>query len=116
MISLNQHLAQLDEDAAREEAVIDLSEQISDQLLSSKAFYQPGLLNVVGTGKLDTKKDYWHLDDFIADVCIDNSDMTAMLKGNADLMMEDMQEKFEAFCMDAAEKSIDEEMEIRNEQ
>ena len=116
MISLNQHLAQLDEDAAREEAVIDLSEQISDQLLSSKAFYQPGLLNVVGTGKLNTNKPYWHLDGFIADVCIDNGYMATMLKGNADSMMEDMQEKFEAFCMDAAEKSIDEEMEIRNEQ
>ena len=116
MTTLNQHLAQLDEDAAREVAVIDLSERISDQLLSSKAFYQPGLLNVVGTGKLDTNKPYWHLDDFIADVCIDNGYMATMLKGNADSMMEDMQEKFEAFCMDAAEQSIDEEWRLANEQ
>lgn len=104
MMTLNQHIADIEEDEDRVEAISNLSVKIS-LLLKGNHSYQPGLI-------LDTSKSYWHMDDFISDVCIDNGWMISMLNGNSESMQEDMQEKFEKFCDKAAEESIDEEWEL----
>lgn len=108
MITLDQHIANMEEDEDRAEAISNLSVKIS-LVLKSGSSYQPGTV-------LDMKKPYWHMDDFISDVYISNDWMISMLDGNSESMQEDMQEKFEEFCDKAAEESIDEEWELANEQ
>jgi hypothetical protein len=108
MITLEQHIANNEDEEARAEAISDLSVKIAS-ILKRGSSYQPSAV-------LDTSKHYWHMDDFISDVCIDNSWMVSMLNGDSLSMQEDMQEKFEKFCDDAAADSIDKEWELQNEQ
>ena len=99
-----QYFDRIDSESERDEAISDLSVEISLRLKKGQT-YQPG--NV-----LDTNKPYWHMDDFISDVEIDTAWMTSMLNGDSESMQADMKEKFEKFCGDAAEKSIDKVWEL----
>ena len=98
----------MDDDEARAEAISNLSVEIALTLKRGSS-YQPGTV-------LDTSKSYWHMDDFVSDVCISNDWMISMLNGNSESMQEDMQEKFEKFCDDAAADSIDEVWALQHEE
>lgn len=103
MMTLAQYEREQDNQQAREEAISDLSIDVA-QVLKAGNIYQPGKSN----GDFNQSKDYWHMDDFIADVEIANHYMIALINGNCESMQEDMAEKFDNFCSDIAEQCIDE--------
>jgi len=105
-IKLNNHIADIEKDEAREAAVAELSEKIASKL-KRESFYQPS--GDMKQGCLDASKTYWNMDDFIADVCIGTAAMISMIGGDSSLMQKDMESKFYEYCLDIAEKCIDKE-------
>ena len=100
MMSLAQYERMQDDYAAREEAILALSEVIEEKILGQH-IYQPG-------NTLNMSKTYWHMDDFTADYEMPSVWAGALIQGNALSLQEDMEEKFYNFCWEIAEQCIDE--------
>jgi hypothetical protein len=97
---LNKHLAKLEEEYARDEAIDDLAVEIAE-ILGAGNHYQ------ANSGILDMNRTYWCMDDFTSDVEISSVYMAELIGGRPQSHMEDMQEKFSKFCHEAASESID---------
>lgn len=75
-------------------AVEDRAEQISSELRQQTLV------------KINDDQHLYHIDDFIADVEINSYPFCAFLSGKSDSLQEDLNDKFEEWCLKLATKDI----------
>jgi hypothetical protein len=93
--ALNAHQKEIDAAELRQERIDIRAEQIAGKLREQK------MVRINGDTHL------YHIDEFIADDVFNTGPVCALLAGNADSLMEELTEKFDAWCSELAEKDID---------
>jgi hypothetical protein len=98
MISLDQHLVNIDDSDSRQEAIEYKAQEISKQIRSQLLV------------KLSGDKYLYGVEDFMSDneiACEDSGEFCAILTKDADSYEEGLHDKFELWCNELATKSID---------